>query len=104
MAEPYLAPHPWDSIGKPPEPGKPYVEPEPEADAPKASASPDGFTDSKGRHIDFETGVREAARCILDRHDRSTIEDMVRFHLSLDEILEWLVYPESGEFPDDVLR
>lgn len=97
----HLAPHPWDALGKPPEPGKPYVEPDP---APKAKADAAGFTDSKGRWIDFETGVREAADCIREQGDVGFIQELIRQSLSPDDILEWLVYPESGEFADGIIR
>ena len=98
MAEPYLAPHPWDALGKPPAPGKAYVEPE--KVAPKADH--DGFTDATGKHIDYEAGVAAAAEAILDQGDHTYIEDLIRDYLSPDDILEWIVYPDTGEFADDV--
>lgn len=91
MAEPYLAPHPWDSIGKPPEPGKPYVEPETR----EATADVRGFTDSTGRHMSWADGVRAAAECIMDQGERGVVEELIDAHMSPEEILVWLVDPDT---------
>lgn len=99
MSAEYLAPHPWDAIGKPPAPGKTYTEPE---SAPRVEPKADlhGFTDATGRHIDFEEGVRAAARCILDQNESDAVEELVRDSMSPADILEWIVYPDTGAFAD----
>ncbi len=69
-----------------------------------ATATRDGFTDSKGRTMTYEQGVREAARCVMHQGEAAFIEELMRWNLAPDEILEWLVYPESGEFADELIR
>lgn len=65
----------------------------------KPTATVRGFTDSAGRTMTYEEGLRAAARCIMDQHETEFVKDLLD-NLSPDEILEWLVYPESGEFAD----
>ena len=65
-------------------------------------ADHDGFTDSAGRRMTYEDGLRNAARCIRDQGDIETIVDLLRWNLSPDEVLVWLVYPDTGEFADTV--
>lgn len=66
------------------------------------TADHDGFTDSLGRRMDYEAGIRNAARCIVHQGDVSAIEELIRYNLGPDEVLVWLVYPDTGEFADTV--
>lgn len=63
-----------------------------------------GFTDAKGRTVDYETGLRLAVECVDRQGDgRQYIEAALR-DAGPDEIRLWLVYPDTDEFADDVLR
>lgn len=62
------------------------------------TATLDGFTDATGKTMTWEEGVRAAARCIVNQHETAFVEELVRFNLAPDEILEWIVYPDTGEF------
>jgi hypothetical protein len=60
-------------------------------------ASFDGFTDSEGRTMTYEEGLREAARCIMNQGETDFVVDLLR-NLAPHEVLEWVVYPDTGEF------
>jgi hypothetical protein len=66
------------------------------------TADREGFTDATGRRMTYEAGIRNAARCIRDQGDVSVIEELIRWNMSPDEVLEWLVYPDTGEFADPI--
>jgi hypothetical protein len=88
-----LAAHPWDQHGKPPPLGQEY---QPLPDEP---AQP--FTDKRGRTITRDQAERMAVDAIVDAHEeRAYVETAVAL-LSDDEVMEWCVYPDTGEFPDD---
>jgi hypothetical protein len=67
-------------------------------------ATHDGFTDSKGRTMTYEEGLRAAARCIVNQSEQAYVEELLRFGASPDEVLPWLVYPDTGEFADPPFR
>lgn len=69
-----------------------------DADTPRPTATFDGFTDVTGKTMTYEEGVRAAARCIVNQHETDVVTELVRYGLGPDEILEWLVYPDTGEF------
>jgi len=64
------------------------------------TADRDGFTDAKGQHMTYEEGVRSAARCIMNQHETAFVEELVRWNLAPEDVLEWIVYPDTGEFAD----
>lgn len=57
-----------------------------------------GFTDATGKTLTYEEGVMAAARCIVSQHETHFVADLVRDSLLPSEILEWIVYPDTGEF------
>jgi hypothetical protein len=62
------------------------------------------YTDTCGHVIDRNAAVREATRVILSQGDAYFI---VREHVEQmtdDELMEWLVYPDTGEFDDYLHR
>ena len=61
-------------------------------------ASFNGFTDSTGKVLSWEEGCEEAARVVMRQYETHFIEEMMSDHLSPDEVLIWLVDPETGEF------
>ncbi len=91
-----LAPHPWDKFGTPPPVGGAYVA-EPDA---KATASFNGFTDSKGRSMTWEEGCEEAARVVMSQHETLYVQELMEANCQPEEVLEWLVDPETGEFAE----
>lgn len=95
MTQPYLAPHPWDAKGKPPEPGQPYG-----LDTTQATptATYDRFTDVKGRTMTWDEGVSAAADCIMRQGEDDVVERLLDEHATPEEVLVWLVDPETGEF------
>lgn len=90
----YLAPHPWDAVGTPPPIGQSYVV-DPKA---KAKASFSGFTDTKGAFLTWEEGCRQAAETVMSQGEDAFVEELMSANCMPDEILEWLVDPETGEF------
>jgi hypothetical protein len=88
-----LAAHPWDSHGKPPPLGSEY-------NPPPDDGPPVPFTDKRGRTLTREQAERVAVNCILDQHEaRPYVESAVGM-LSDDEVMEWCIYPDTGEFDD----
>jgi hypothetical protein len=65
---------------------------------PEPVASFDGFSDSTGRTMTYEEGLREAARCIMDQGETDYVAELLR-ERPPTEVLEWLVYPDTGAFP-----
>lgn len=65
---------------------------------PRPVATLDGFTDATGKTMTYEEGVKAAARCIVNQHETHFVAELVRRELAPDEILEWIVYPDTGEF------
>ncbi len=64
----------------------------------------DEYTDRSGRTITRERAIRVAVDCILRQGDaRPIVQEHVE-HLSERELMEWLVYPDTGDFPDEALR
>jgi hypothetical protein len=62
------------------------------------------YTDKCGRTIDRQAALREAADTIIRQGD---YHDIVREHvesLTDDELMEWIVYPDTGEFSDYLHR
>ena len=60
--------------------------------------------DKCGHAIDRETAEREAIDTIVRQGDYLEI---IREHvesLTNDELMEWVVYPDTGEFPDHLHR
>jgi hypothetical protein len=56
------------------------------------------YTDKCGHVIDRATAIREAVDCILRQGEaRAIVRDAVEF-MTDDELMEWLVYPDTGEF------
>lgn len=56
------------------------------------------YTDKDGHVIGRAEAVDEATRCIIRQGDA---DDIVRAHvqtLTDAELMEWLVYPDTGEF------
>lgn len=89
-----LVSHPWDAIGDPPPIGEAYVvEP-----AVKPKASFQGFTDSKGRFKSWEEGCKEAADVVMGQNETAFVEELMSANCLPDDVLEWLVDPETGEF------
>lgn len=61
------------------------------------TADRDGFTDSKGAKLDYESGLLEAARCVMSQHETYFVKELLRT-LSREDVLVWLVDPDTGEF------
>jgi hypothetical protein len=62
------------------------------------------YTDRCGKTIDRETALREAAHVIESQGD---YHDIIREHvrsLSDPELMEWIVYPDTGEFSEYLHR
>lgn len=66
------------------------------------SADHGGFTDALGRHLPYEAGVRAAARCIVDQGEMWVVEELIRQAWGPDEVLVWIVYPDTGLFADEI--
>lgn len=89
-----LASHPWDKFGPPPPVGQSYVV-EPTA---KPTASFKGFTDAKGAFLTWEEGCAEAADVVMRQGETSFVEELMSANCMPDDVLEWLVDPDTGEF------
>lgn len=62
----------------------------------------DTYTDSVGRVITRKAAIQAAVDCIIRQGDaRPIVEEHVEF-MTDDELMEWLVYPDTGEFASDV--
>ena len=62
------------------------------------SAEERTYTDKCGHVIDRRTAIDEATRTMLRQGDA---DEVVRRHMEYlpdDELMEWLVYPDTGEF------
>jgi hypothetical protein len=89
-----LVPHPLDKFGPPPLVGQTYVV-EPTA---KATASFQGFTDTKGAFLTWEEGCAAAADVVMRQYETEFVEELMAANCSPDDVLEWLVDPDTGEF------
>lgn len=58
------------------------------------------YRDKCGHTISRKEALQEAVDIIMQQGDaRSIVRDHVE-HLSDDELMEWIVYPDTGEFSD----
>lgn len=64
----------------------------------------DTYTDRSGHTITRDEAIRMAVDCIIRQgEERPIVQEHVAF-LTDDELMEWLVYPDTGDFPDEALR
>ena len=89
-----LVPHPWDKLGTPPPVGQSYVV---DLKA-KPTATFNGFTDAKGAFKTWEMGCADAADCVMGQGETDFVEELMSAHCDPDEVLVWLIDPETGEF------
>lgn len=63
------------------------------------------YTDRSGRTITRERALQAAADYILSDRDaaRPIVEEAVEF-MTDDELMEWLVYPDTGNFADEAVQ
>lgn len=62
------------------------------------------FTDKCGLTISREAAIREATYTILNQGDAVHIVREAVESMPDDEIMLWLAYPDTGEFPDHLHR
>lgn len=67
-------------------------------------ASAEIYTDKCGRTIDRATAIRAAVDCIIRQGDARPIVAEHVESMTNDELMEWLVYPDTGEFPEELHR
>jgi hypothetical protein len=56
------------------------------------------YTDKDGHVIGRQTAIYEATRTIINQGDANVIVREYVEGLSDDELMTWLVYPDTGEF------
>ena len=56
------------------------------------------YTDKDGHVIDRQTAIHAAVRCMLQQGDAYDIVRDFMEDLSDEELMVWLVYPDTGEF------
>ena len=62
------------------------------------------YTDKCGQVIDRQAAIQEATDIIVRQGDYHDIVRAFVEGLPDDELMEWLVYPDTGEFPDYLHR